>query len=609
MKERLKKFFNKENGNFIKLLIFIILIIKTGIFLKIGTSQYGTNFKGRDLPTNIFTIIAYLSLIAIIVLSVFLFKGKNQLKYLIFVDCMYTLLLIADLWYYRATGSYLGLKLIVYKEFFNPLDRSLINPNILDLLFIVDIPIFISLIKKIKFDRSYNRKVLVFVSGIVVCSIAVLGVHYILDIKNITDGKTRFVNAETRTTIEISNASPIGYHIYEILQTIKKETKEPNEAQMQEVDEWLKWNNEKLPDNKYKGMIKGKNVVFLQVESLETFVLNQKVYGQEITPVLNDLMKNSLYFDNIHEQNNKGHSIDCDLMVNTGMLTLGDSITFVTHPEVKYPSLPRILNDNGYYTVSTHAEPGGDWKWSDAHKYGLGFEKSWGMYDYDMSDKVGYGLSDESFLKQYAKKLNTIKEPFFSMIPTLSSHGPFDIEDEYRELKLPKEINENYLGGYFQSIKYTDKQIGMFIEKLKESGLMKDTILVIYGDHGGVHKYYNSKIKDMPLEGDWWKFEKYRHEIPLLIYGEDIKGEKFSVEGGQSDITPTMLYLLGLNSDSKFMGRNLLNTNRNATVIKGNKIYGKPKSKEEEDRLKEAYKIAEYIIKNNYFVNRGIIEK
>ena len=312
-----------------------------------------------------------------------------------------------------------------------------------------------------------------------------------------------------------------------------------------------------------------------------------------------------IYFDNIYEQNNAGNSIDCDMMANTSLLTLGKSITFITNPEVQYESLPRILSQNGYYTVSNHAEDGGDWKWAEAHKNALGFDEILGKYSYNIDEKVGFGLSDRSFLKQYLSKLKTFKEPFYSTIATLSSHGPFDIQKKYRELKLPKEVDKSYLGGYFQSVHYTDKEIGKFIKGLKESGLLKNTVLVIYGDHTGVHKYYNKQIQDVPLEGVWWK--KQDHKIPLIIYGENIKPKTISTYGGQIDIEPTVLYLLGINTKDKyFMGRNLLNTKRNATVLKGSKVIGSP-SKEDRERLKEAYKIAEYIINNDYFVNRGLV--
>ena len=590
-------------GTLIKGLILIILVIKSIIFIGIGSSNTGKTFSGFKIEKEL--ILAQLAFIGILIFISLFFKGKRQITYLIIVDIVYSSILIADIWYYRASRNYLGLRHILFKDMFNPMHESLINPNKLDLLFLIDIPILIYIRVKIKNILNCKRNIKLSILGIILCILTIYITHYLIDIKDITKGRVKFMSVEWSPFIMAQNQSPIGYHLYEAIRAIEKKNFQGNKDEIKQVDDWLAWNNKKLPDNKYKGIFKGKNVVFLQIESLENFVIGKKVLGQEITPNLDKLMKKSFYFDNIYEQNNAGNSIDCDMMANTGLLTLGDSITFLTHSDVKYKSLPRILNENGYTTISTHAERASDWNWSEAHSNALGYQDMWDIDSYKLDDIFGMGLSDHSFLNQYADKLKTLKEPFFSTIPTLSSHGPFDLPDKYRELKLPKNIDDTKLGGYFQSVHYTDKQIGFFIDKLEKLGLLNDTVLVIYGDHGGVHKYYNDEIQNVPLEGDWWKERDYK--IPLFIYGKGIEGKTISVAGGQTDIVPTVLYLLGIDvKENIFMGRNLLNTNRNSTVIKGNKIVGNP-TEEERKRLEKAYTIADYIIKNKYFETKKLV--
>lgn len=610
LNKMLTRLWEKAPGKILKFGIFIYLIIKTICFMLIGSSTTGRTLIGWGLSIDVELILAHLAFLAIIVIPAFFFKGKRQVTYLIIADILYTLLLVADLWYYRANRNFLGFRHIFFRETFNPLHQSLINPDKLDILFIIDIPILIIIRNKAKFINNYKKNLKIAIGGLVACVAIIYGTHYLIDVKDITKGRVSFMKTQWSPFAIMNNTSPLGYYVFDGVRTFEKKNMKPNEEEMKEADKWLEWNNKKLPDNKYKGMFKGKNVIFLQIESLENFVINQKVYGQEITPNLNRLINKSLYFDNFYEQNNGGNSIDCDMMVNSGMLTLGDSITFLTHADVKYEALPRILNKNGYTTVSTHGERAGDWNWSEAHSNALGYSNMWDLMSYDASEMFGMGISDRSFLTQYAEKLKTLKQPFFSSIPTLSSHGPFDLPEKYRELKLPEEIDKSKLGGYFQSVHYADEQIGMFIDKLEKEGLMDNTVLLIYGDHAGVHKYYDDEIQNLPLEGDWWK--PYDHKIPLIIYGKgengkDIKGEVISKAGGQSDITPTVLYLLGIDTNAKFMGRNLLNTDRDATVIKGNLIMGNPKNEEEKNNLENAYKIADYIIKNKYFENRGLI--
>ncbi|MBP1890844.1 phosphoglycerol transferase MdoB-like AlkP superfamily enzyme [Clostridium moniliforme] len=587
-----------------KLLVFIILALKTLAFMAIGASNTGRSFLGWGIHIDNEVLLAHISFLLIMIVPALFFKGKRQFTYLIIIDCLFSLLLLADLWYYRASRNYLGLRHIFFRDMFNPLNQSLINPSILDLLFIIDIPILILIRNKSKSLSLCKRHAKSAIGVLVVCVAIIYGTHYLFDVKNITDNRVKFMNTSWSPFAMMQDASPLGYHLGEAAMAIEKYNEKPNEDEMKQVDNWLDWNNKKLPDNKYKGIFKGKNVIFMQIESLENFVIGKKVYGQEITPNLNKLINKSFYFDNFYEQNNAGNSIDCDMMVSSGMLTLGDSITFLTHPEVKYPSLPRNLLKNGYTVVSTHAERAGDWNWSEAHANALGINKMWDIASYKLDDVFGMGLSDRSFYSQYADKLKTLKEPFFSTIPSLSSHGPFDLPDRYRELKLPKVIDDSKLGGYFQSVHYADKQIGFFINKLNKLGLMKNTVLVIYGDHTGVHKYYNNEIQNLPLPGTWWK--KVDHKIPLFIYATGMKGETINTPGGQSDITPTILYLLGINTNDKFMGRNLLNTDRDATVIKGNKVIGNP-TPEQREQLEKAYKIADYMIKNRYFENRGLV--
>jgi phosphoglycerol transferase MdoB-like AlkP superfamily enzyme len=393
---------------------------------------------------------------------------------------------------------------------------------------------------------------------------------------------------------------PLGYHLFEVYNTISKVMDRQDKKELEEVSQWLSQNKEQLTDNEYKGMLKGKNLIFLQLESFENFIINRKVNGKEITPFLNKLTKEGLYFNNIYQQNNGGNSIDCDLMVNASIFTLGECITATNYGEVVYPnSLARILKSEGYTTVATHGDRAAEFNWTELHRNGFGADMLWDGGKYKYEETVGYGLSDRSFLRQLSNKLKTLTEPFYVHAPTMSNHGPYKIDSKYRELDLPKEIDESYLGGYFESSLYTDRQVEMFFNKLEESGILEDTVIVLYGDHAGVHKYYNEDIQKLSYDGDWWK--EYDHEIPLIIYAKGITPKVFEAYGGQIDIMPTVLYMLGV-EDSKYrdnlMGRILVNTNRNAVVIKDNVIKGEVKTEEEREHLLKSYDIGSKIIKN-----------
>ncbi len=100
------------------------------------------------------------------------------------------------------------------------------------------------------------------------------------------------------------------------------------------------------------------------------------------------------------------------------------------------------------------------------------------------------------------------------------------------------------------------------------------------------------------IEGNWW--QEKDSKIPLIICGSQIPSKNIETYGGQIDIMPTVAYLLGVDTKGYQMGRNLLNTKRDATVIKDGIIVGNPKE-DEEEMLKKAYDIADKIIKNDYY--------
>lgn len=581
--------------------VILDLLIKTILF--VALIEIGTADKIKFSNINIKFSIVYLGFILLFFALGYLFPKSKQIVVYFILNIFYSIMLVADLWYFRINRDFFGVKNILIPSTFNPIGESLIQFRTIDVIFFVDIVLLISwvIIKKI---RNYeNRNLSKFFFTIRHGLIILLLSYIFLDLFSL-GGWGNNILLKGWTTLMSSRApGPLGYHLAEAGRSTSRYLNKPSSEEEKEIKEWFEYNNENLSPNEYSGIAKGKNVIFLQIESLENFVINRETNGKEITPFLNKLIKESLYFNNIYEQNNAGNSIDCDFMVNTSVYPLGDVITALNYSEnIFNNSLPRILENEGYTTISTHAESAGEFNWTELHKNSFGVNKLWSIDDYVYEETVGYGLSDRSFLTQLAGKLKNVKEPFIIQAPTLSNHGPFQIGEEYRELNLPKEVDESYLGGYFESVRYTDKQIEMFFGKLEEQGLLDNTMVVIYGDHGGVHKYYDEDIKDLDYEGNWWK--GYDKKIPLIIYSKDMKPQLVEASGGQVDIPPTVMYLLGIDDDSYIstsMGRVLVNTNRDATVIKGNEIKGNVKNKEEEEHLLNSYSVGEKIIKSNYF--------
>ncbi|WP_352417525.1 LTA synthase family protein, partial [Clostridium tertium] len=572
MKEKFKKI---VLNNWLFILMVLILQAKSMLLLSMLRTTNSSSINFSTMYFGVPAIGAHLVIITLILSIMFLFKYKGKMWTALIINVIITILFIADIWYYRNNGTFLSIRHLLHPEIFNPIGKNLINFRPVDLLFVIDFIVFFILFKFDKL-RKYNdnsRLSLRILKTAIVFSLSALIIfisHYIIDIKGTIPGQS-FLRLSWAPFQTFSDMSPLGYHGFDLKYFVGR-NKELSDSDINDVQSWINNNKEDIPDNEYFGMLKGKNLIAIQVESLENFVINKKVYGQEITPTLNKLLSGSLYFDNIYEQNNSGTSSDCDLMVNTSIFPIRATSTFPTYPWTKYNSLQNILNNEGYTTISTHAELPGSWNWAEPHK-SFGADKLWDINEFNIDEVIGPGLSDESYLKQIANKIKSENQPFYTFIATLTSHGPFEMPEDKKLLNLPKELDDNMLGGYFQSVRYADEAIKLFIEELEKNGQLDNTVLMIYGDHGGVHKFYEEEIKDAPLNENWW--QENDKKIPFIIYNKDLKATTISKAGGQVDFLPTISYLLGVERskfDNTSMGRVLVNTNRNATILNNGDI-------------------------------------
>ena len=600
MKQKLK---NIIKSNWLFVFMVVVLQFKSMILLSMLRTPNSSSINLGSIYFTSPVIWAHVAIIILIVSPIFFFKQKGRLRAALIIDILVTIIFVADIWYYRANGTFLSIRHLIHKEIFNPIGKNLFNFRLVDLAFLIDFIILFSIYKFIKIKEEIEKKLylrIIKAISVFLISAFVIGIgHYYVDIKQMDSGKNLF-RLSWAPFQTFSDMSPLGYHGFDINFYADKNKILTNDEK-NDIEKWFNDNKEDIPDNKYKGMLKGKNLIAIQVESLENFVINQKVYGQEITPNLNKLLSKSLYFDSIYEQNNSGTSSDADLLVNTSIFPIRQGTTVYSYPWDKYNSLQHLLNGKGYTTISTHAELPGSWNWAEFHK-SFEADKIWDIGKYNQDEIIGLGLSDESYLKQISEKLKNENGPFYAFMTTLTSHGPFDMPENKKYLNLPKELDENMLGAYFQSVRYTDEAIGKFIEQLEKNNQLDNTVIMIYGDHCGVHKFYEDKIQDSPLEGDWWKDN--HKKIPYIIYSKDLQPEVISKAGGQSDFLPTISYLLGIDRsefENSSMGRVLVNTERDATIINSGDIMGTPKDENEISHLKDTFKIADSIIEKNYF--------
>ena len=580
------------------------LLLKSFIFLGFTLNEniYSLNFSlGYNEGTYFYKY--YLAFILAFLSFYFLFKNRGKLRFLFIMDIFLTLIIAVDLWYYR--GFRTVPSLIIIKQTAN-LDNltsstlSMMSP--LDILLFIDIILFILLWIKLKpVYKEAKRSVSLFILTFVISVGFIAYVPFVTNVLKKDHSKSYIYGMydPNDTTVYFS---PIGYHVFNAYQVYRDSKPLDLKAEeVNEIKEWYNYKNENLPDNEYKGKFAGKNLVVLQVESLESFVIGEKVNGEEITPNLNKLLSNSIYFPHIKEQVNEGTSSDSDLMVNASVFPLRQGSTFFSYPVTTYNSMPKLLKELGYENLAIHPDKGPFWNWMEGLK-GVGFDNLIDYYSFDDDESIGLGISDRTYLKQIVPKLADLKEPFYSFMVTLTSHGPFDLPAEYREMKLPDEIENNILGDYFQSIHYTDEQIGMFVDLLDQEGLLDNTVIAITGDHTGIHKYYTDKLATLNNPKQSWMDITW--DIPLMIYDKNSdSGKTFDTIGGQIDTMPTLAYLMGIDENkyiNSAMGRNLLNTKKSFAVLTNRTVLGDVSEEDKEHAIK-GLDLADKIIKSNYF--------
>ncbi len=548
--------------------------------------------------------VIFVSFIVVPVSLGFLLRARSRLTYYLALDGALSLLMIGDIWYFRAYSTFLSFLLWQQTGNVRGLWSSIFAMyRPVDLLFIADLAVLVPVVLLWrKLYRSARRAVVL----AVLFPLAAFGClwvkHHELDV-NGTVSEVRFVEPcwEARQTINFQ--SPLGFHVLDFAAVyLQDRSARLTPAQREEIRSWFAAKREGLPDNRYKGMLKGRNLIVVQVESLEAFVIGHSVAGQEITPVLNGLLPSSLYFPNIYDQAHEGLSSDSDLMVNASIYPLRRGSTFFQFPGNSYNSLPRILRGAGYRTtIAMHPDPGVYWNWKNALT-AIGFDACLDMTAFANDEILGLGLSDADFLPQAAARLVQQPEPFFAFLVTLSSHAPFELPEEYCELTLNEKLSGSSLGTAFQCFRYTDRQIGVFLDRLRTSGLLERCVVVFYGDHASVHRFFNDEVAALEGTEDWMRDS--RCLVPLIIYAPGLAGERLVVTGGHIDIMPTLLYLLGVDEEKiagTAMGRNLLKTRREFAVLSNGKVVGTNAGCAFTRSAVRGLAIADLIIRSDYF--------
>ncbi|MED3563720.1 LTA synthase family protein, partial [Bacillus xiapuensis] len=323
------------------------------------------------------------------------------------------------------------------------------------------------------------------------------------------------------------------------------------------------------------GIAKDKNLIIVQLESVQNFFINLKINGKEVTPNLNKMVRDSYYFPHFYSQVGKGNTSDAEFITNTSIYPLGDVPMSAAVKGKAVPSFPKMLQKNGYHTATFHANSVSFWNRNQLYE-SLGFTEYYDKKYFGTNDIISHGVSDEIMYKKTTQKLLEFKQngkKFYADIIALSSHFPFMLPKSKLAytIDLPKEYENSFVGNYIKSVSYADYAFGKFIEDLKQEGLYKDSVIVVYSDHQGLQmKSEQDKQLVQKIFGRKYDLVLDHLNIPLIMKISTVeKAKRIPTIGGLVDVYPTVANLLGLDLRKQFVfGNDLLNVNKNQIGIR-----------------------------------------
>lgn len=298
------------------------------------------------------------------------------------------------------------------------------------------------------------------------------------------------------------------------------------------------------PSAPHYGAFAGRNVVVIIWESLArewVGALNEDIPDYPTyTPFLDSLIAHAYTFELAYA--GAPQSIDALPAIMAGIPKPRISFASSPYSSCRLNALPEILRGRGYTTAFFHNATNGS-MYFDSFSRSIGFEHYYGRSEYgDDRDFDGeWGIFDGPFLQYFARELDRMPQPFLATEFTTSSHHPFVV---------PKALEDRYPHGahpHHRVIRYTDDSLREFFATVRGSSWFDDTLFLIVADHAvaGIRPEYQTS------EGMF--------RIPIILYDPrgELVGREAETTVQQTDIMPTLLALLGIDTPMVTWGRNM----------------------------------------------------
>jgi len=565
----------KMNARFGFFLLLTLLLWGKSVF------AYFIDFDLRlDNALQVFILLINPIATTMLFLSIFLFIRRTRAAYVTgyLIYLLLSILLFANVVYYQEFTDFLTIDTILGAgKVASGLGESairLFRPH--DVLYFLDciVVLVALLLKKIPLDTRPVRGKFAFITTIA-SLLFLLG--------NIALAETSRPGLLTRTFSRDYLVKYLGINAYTVYDGIKtyqvsqiRAQASPND--MAVIADKLKQQPKEKNEETF-GLAKGKNIIYVHLESAHQFLIDYKLKDEngdehEVMPFVNSLYhsNNSFSFDNFYHQVSAGKTSDAETLLENSLFGLNQGSLFSQlGGKNTFNAAPALLDQKlGYTTAAFHGNSGNFWNRNETYKkfgYQHFFDASY--YKLDDENSFQYGLHDKPFFQQSVKYLEHLQQPFYAKFLAVSNHYPFSELPE-AENGFPKvNTGDSTIDGYFATANYTDTAIKEFFDYLKASGIYENSMIVLYGDHYGISDSRIKDTKELFGKEDWTTFDTIQaQKVPLIIHipGQD-KGTINHTYGGQVDVLPTLLNLIGYESDHlMLLGQDLLSPNRDEVV-------------------------------------------
>ncbi len=500
---------------------------------------------------------------------------------LLSLDVFITAIIISDLIYYRYFNDFITVPVLLQSGQVSALGASIASLfHLSDLFLLADVPIWalymwISSKKRrtpnSDWSKHTRRSLISFTVAAYLFSFAGIGI-------TVYNGWMTKILQNNWWTISMYNTiGLLGFHMYDTASYIYIHTRPiPKWTDVQLADANALLDPHEL-DREHgtalTGTAKGSNVIVIQIEALQNFIIGQSVNGEPITPNLDKLIQKSMYVPNYLHQTAQGRTSDADFISHCSMYPVMSGSVFMRAYESQFDCLPQVLKENGYHTTALHAFRPSFWN-RDRMYPGMGFDEFLSENFFKMDEKVGWALGDRSLFKQGLAHLETVKQPFYAYFVTLSSHHPYRIQDEFRTFHQGP-FENTMLGDYIQAVHYTDQAIGELIDRLKKDGLWNNTMILMYGDH-------DNSIEDIPaIERLIGKKMSHTDElfhwrnIPLIVhFPHDTNAGVVTHVAGQLDFAPSITDWLGIKTPNiPWFGQPMSSREEHANGMRSGEVF------------------------------------